>query len=712
MAAELQWHKAFEPAPDCKRFVALPGRSLPPESVIEPGSATAARSGSMIAAMSRVYPPHPPAMIRHSLSGIAVLCLAFASAHAETAKQLLDASGIKGGLVVHLGCGDGSTTMALRANDRYIVHGLGADQKEVDLTRQAVLKAGSYGSISIDRFDGRQLPYVENSVNLIVAEGNAGEALMLAEAKRVLAPLGAVLIKRAGKDAVPPGLVADTKSALPGWTILRKPYPAAMGEWNHFLHGPDNNAVGQDTLAEQPRSIQWVAGPRWARSHEEMASTSIGVTDNGRVFFIVDEAPLASIRFRGQWRLVARDAFNGKLLWKAKIPNWIDHLRHFRAGPVHLQRRLVAADDVVYATLGLAEPVTALDAATGEVLQVYRDTEHTEEILVKDGILYLVIGTAEVKRTGEGLHARDEPEATPFRFIAAVDARSGRTLWRKKFEHSDYLLPLTLTLRGNNVFCQTINGMMRLEAKDGNQVWKTPRATPANRMAFSAPTVVATDEVLLGADHETKEPAKGPVTFGVHGWNIAGFNRKAKCVINAYSVKDGRKLWSAPCAEGYNAPVDVFVQGDIVYVGKNFTGYNLKTGEEVRKLDWSGPAVAMAHPRCHRYKATVKNLFTGRSGIEVASFESGWLSAATRRPRPRASSPPRRGVTGICTEPAGSVPTAWKKDRHSPHDPPSKCRWSSPAGSPIETTPTAAAEQTHLLATNRSSSGRPNSAAH
>ena len=30
----------------------------------------------------------------------------------------------------------------------------------------------------------------------------------------------------------------------------------------------------------------------------------------------------------------------------------------------------------------------------------------------------------------------------------------------------------------------------------------------------------------------------------------------------------------------------------------------------------------MAHPRCHRYKATVKNLFTGRSGIEVASFVS------------------------------------------------------------------------------------------
>ena len=572
-------------------------------------------------------------MMRRALASPALsfaLCLGLTPVLAEPPQKLLDSAGVTGGLIVHVGGDDGQSTRALRVNERLLVHGLSTDPKVVAKARRTLLESGDYGNVSFDRFDGRQLPYVDHSVNLIVLEAAPASAPMLEEIERVLAPLGSVLIKGQGEistGALPEGLVLDATSpaSLPGWTLLHKPYPPEMGEWNHFLEGPDNNAVGRDTLAEQPRSIQWAAGPRWSRSHEELSSTSVGVTDNGRVFFIVDEAPLASIRFRGQWRLVARDAFNGMLLWKKDIPVWVDHLRHFRSGPVHLQRRLAAVDGVVYATLGLAAPVTALDAATGKVLHVYEGTEHTEEILVQDGVLYLVAGTGEVKREGGGLFKRDEPEPTPFRFAAAVDTKSGKMLWKRDFEHSDFLLPLTLTVRGRNVFCQTINGMMRLDAASGKPVWRTPRATPAKRMAFSAPTVVATDEVLLAADHETSDPAKGPVSFGVHGWNLAGINRKAPVVMNAYAVEDGKLLWSAPCSENYNAPVDIFVLGDTVFVGKKFNAHDLKTGEVLRELKWSGPAVAMAHPRCHRYKATVKNLFSGRSGIEVASFKDGWL---------------------------------------------------------------------------------------
>jgi len=45
----------------------------------------------------------------------------------QTAKQILDRAGIQGGLIVHLGCGDGKLTAALHANDSYIVQGLDAD---------------------------------------------------------------------------------------------------------------------------------------------------------------------------------------------------------------------------------------------------------------------------------------------------------------------------------------------------------------------------------------------------------------------------------------------------------------------------------------------------------------------------------------------------------------------------------------------------------
>ena len=47
------------------------------------------------------------------------LTLLFAStAQAQSAKDILDSAGIEGGLVVHVGCGDGKLTAALRASDR------------------------------------------------------------------------------------------------------------------------------------------------------------------------------------------------------------------------------------------------------------------------------------------------------------------------------------------------------------------------------------------------------------------------------------------------------------------------------------------------------------------------------------------------------------------------------------------------------------------
>ncbi len=45
----------------------------------------------------------------------------------DLAKQLLNQSGVSGGLVVHLGAGDGELTAALRQNDTTQVHGLVRD---------------------------------------------------------------------------------------------------------------------------------------------------------------------------------------------------------------------------------------------------------------------------------------------------------------------------------------------------------------------------------------------------------------------------------------------------------------------------------------------------------------------------------------------------------------------------------------------------------
>jgi len=535
---------------------------------------------------------------------LSAILLATVSARASVV-DLAKSSGVKGGIIVHLGCGDAKDTAKLLLNDKYLVHGLAVDDATVSAARRSIRAAGLYGKVSIARCNPARLPYVDNLINLLI--DSSGGKVARDEIVRVLVPGGVAFI---------------------GDKRIVKPWPSDIDQWTHYLHGPDNNAVAKDRKAGMPRSMQWVCEPRWGRSHEEMASMSAAVTSNGRIFYIVDEAPLASIRFLSRWRLVARDAFNGTLLWKKPIPQWNDHLRHFRSGPAHLPRRLVAVGDTAYATLGLASPVVAMDGATGETIKVYEGTEHTEEIIVDRGVLYLAVGTSEAKRHGGGLAERNEPKPTDFRFITAMNVENGKQLWRKDFEKGMDLLPLSLTVRGAKVYYQDTYGVGCLDAKTGKENWKTARQTVARRMGFSGPTIVATDDVLLCADQNPgkKIPVatdKG-IEWGVHGWSIGGFARGAQSTLIAYSTVNGQELWRAPCKEGYNSPVDVFVVGDKVWTGLGYQGIDIKTGKVAKSINIKGDRVGMPHPRCYRNKASERFIFLGRSGIELLSLEEGW----------------------------------------------------------------------------------------
>ena len=92
---------------------------------------------------------------------------------------LFKATGVEGGLVVHVGCGDGKITAELRRNDRYLVHGLDCDGQRVDQAREHIRSLGIYGPVAVDRFDGVDLPYVNDSVNLLIVQ-NAWQVSELA----------------------------------------------------------------------------------------------------------------------------------------------------------------------------------------------------------------------------------------------------------------------------------------------------------------------------------------------------------------------------------------------------------------------------------------------------------------------------------------------------------------------------------------------------
>lgn len=79
------------------------------------------------------------------------------------------------------------------------------------------------------------------------------------------------------------------------------------------------------------------------------------------------------------------------VLWKRDISEWQNHLWPLKSGPTQLSRRLVSTDKVVYTTLDINAPLTALDAATGETLVTYEGSDATEEIIHTGGMLFLVV---------------------------------------------------------------------------------------------------------------------------------------------------------------------------------------------------------------------------------------------------------------------------------------------------------------------------------
>jgi len=570
-------------------------------------------------------------------SCVMVLCMLVAPpclVGAESPRELVVASGVRGGLVIHVGCDAGRFTAALRINDRYVVQGLDTDPARVAQASRRLHEQGLAGPVTVIRWDGRRLPYADNVVSLLVID--RADALAGGEIMRVLSPRGVALVKKPD-----------------GRKKITKPVPPEIDEWTHYLHGPGNNAVANDTVVEPPRYMQWVSGPRWGRSHDHLAGVSAVVSAGGRIFSIVDEGSAASVKLKSKWMLVARDAFNGVLLWKKPVTPWEDHLRPFRSGPAELPRRLVAVGDRVYVTLGYGKPVVALDAATGDLVRTYEGTDNAHEIVCSEGKLFVVISdpleadsgtTGKIVRTFPVWRGSYREYTTQYmrKHVRAIDAKSGKLAWKKTGADVTNILPLTLIVDEGRVFFQTEGQLLALEAGSGKVVWKVARPSVRNRYAWLVPTLVVKDGVVLSADRAADMPVDtgGEDNKDKNGveWRVSANHMLKEGLMMAFSAKDGKALWTAPCHEGFNSPSDVFVIGGKVYTSIGAWGkqpgitniYDLKTGEVVatKKRDQDLYTFGFGHHRCHRNKATVKYIIQARAGIEMIDVSDPDIATA------------------------------------------------------------------------------------
>jgi len=535
---------------------------------------------------------------------------------AAEAQQILQAAGFQGGLIVDLGCGDGTLSAALRTAGNCIVQGLDAAPANVEKARARIQSLGLYGPVSANLFDGKRLPYVDNLANLVVAE-NLG-AVPMDEVMRVLAPLGAVCVKQGGT-----------------WKATRKPWPKEIDEWPQHFHDADNNAVARDSVVGPPRHFQWVAEPEWSRSHLGLPSVTSVVSSKGRLFDIEDQAPVELPSLPGKFALVARDAFNGIVLWQRSLPVWEPVTRHTKSTPVQLQRRLAAIGDVVYCTPGFNTPVTAFDAATGTILKTYEGTQGVQEFVFDRGVLYLVIGDR-MNAYGKGDDYTNfmgtafplpvyGPQSVnlpdPKCSIVALQADSGQKLWEISGNDTHGYQGGTLGIRGDCVAYCLADAVVCRDRASGRPMWRTPAefsmGSEAKLMSGAAPTLVISDGAVYVADGKT---------------------------VNAYALKDGAPMWAGKAVLNHHKPSDLFVAAGAVWTGA-LEGYDPQTGKVLHTLAqaMTGP---MGHNRCYRNRVTDTyyiNTATGGSdflGLNApGEFPDPWV----------------RGTCGVGTTPCNGL---------------------------------------------------------
>jgi len=561
------------------------------------------------------------------LAAFGLLAALPSAATAQEGKAILNASGVKGGLVVVIGSARVELSAELRPNDSYLVRALDSDTARVSAVRAHLLKKGLYGPIAAARLTGSQLPYVDSLVNLIVVASDTSK-ISRDEMMRVLAPLGVIADIRKGKVE-----------------ITRKPWPENLDEWTHYLHNATNNAVSGDTAVGPPRGIRWTCGPKYARSHEHIASVSAMVTASGRMFYIIDEGPISSVYMPPKWKLVARDAFSGVLLWKKPIADWESHLRGFRSGPPEIGRLLVARGEKVYVALGYAKPVTVLDAATGKDLASLRGTGGARELLLAGKRLYVLADDMTrqeydqrkkwIDRTVPKLEIIWRFPRTPIRMygtqrVVSINTDSGELLWKRQFKEPGEIMPTTLAVDAGKVCLQTVSHVVCLDAANGKDVWRSARAVAKSRLSWSTPSLVVRGGVVLTIDRMAKDNAgKSPPAKGSK-WMITsgGFQIRVDAELIAFSLADGKELWRAPYMENYNVPQDIFVINGVVWVGNvrrgvdtGFTqGRELKTGKVTVTIP---PQKGWGHHRCYRNKATVRWIIMGRGGMQFVDPKGG-----------------------------------------------------------------------------------------
>ncbi len=291
---------------------------------------------------------------------------AIASEDDALSESIVEKAGISKGLCSVLGCEDAGIGLEL-ARSGFFAHVIEPNDSPLRSVQRELLDDKVYGKqLILDKGSFQSLPYAENSVDLIIATCLTKENLedlSVPEILRALRPEGKAILgsrKSLGENLTPLEFKRRFRSEnlqnaeygidqLGTWVQITKPAQENVDDWTHWEHGPDNNPVSTDAVIQAPYRTQWLGEPFY------IAMPAITTAAGGRIFIAMGH--IAHHIREEEWlnTLLARNGYNGTILWKRKLPD--GYLSHRSA--------FVATDDTFYMIDSDGTGCLLLDPETG-----------------------------------------------------------------------------------------------------------------------------------------------------------------------------------------------------------------------------------------------------------------------------------------------------------------------------------------------------------
>ena len=189
--------------------------------------------------------------------------------------------------------------------------------------------------------------------------------------------------------------------------------------------------------------------------------------------------------------------------------------------------------------------------ATGNVVYSCKPSTGTEEILLNDGVLFLLVNPK--RRQGDppepvvsNLAASSKTYGEYPKVIMAVDAATGTVLW----QHTTPVLPMTLAADNRRVYFHGGEKICGLDRKTGEKVWTTPPVARARPIfANFTPTLIVYQDVVVFT-----------------GGGEAG--TKSRGTTAAFDASTGKQLWTVPdSGTSSSSPTSLFGIAGLVWYG-------------------------------------------------------------------------------------------------------------------------------------------------